>query len=158
MHQTSNNINCTNQQDQMKLEEPLMTPLEQHTNTVFADIINHKRQIETDLTGKLNVTSNRVNRYLCVLYECDRNSIFILLLKERSYNESIRVFKELHEHLLTRAIKPEYMIMYYEASPSFQRELKSKDTKLQLSPQGMYHCNPSERAISTFKYHFIAGI
>ena len=56
MHQTRNNINTTKQQDTMKQEEPLMTLLIQHTNTVFTKIINHKRQIAPDLKSKFTLT------------------------------------------------------------------------------------------------------
>ena len=45
MHQTRKNIKSTKQQEQIKLEEPLMKPLEQRNNTLFAKIIYHKRQI-----------------------------------------------------------------------------------------------------------------
>ena len=44
MHQTRNNINSTNQQEPMKLKDPPMKKLAQHTNTVFNNIIDHKRK------------------------------------------------------------------------------------------------------------------
>ena len=48
----------------MKLEEPPITPLSQHTNTFFTNSINHKIKIATNLTGKFSVTSNRGNKYI----------------------------------------------------------------------------------------------
>ena len=45
-----------------------MTPLAQYTHTLLTKIINHKRQIATELTGKSHVTINRVNNYLFILY------------------------------------------------------------------------------------------
>ena len=158
MHQTRKNINSTKQQDPMKLEEPHMTPLSQRTNTVFTKIINYKRQISTDLTGKFPVTSNRGNKYIFVIYEYKRNRIFIRPMKARSYSKFIWVFKDLHEHLLTRGLNPEYMILDNEASPDFQRELKSKYIGFQPSPPVMHFRNAVERVISTFKYHFIVVI
>ena len=50
MHKIRKKINSTKQQEPMIQEGPLMIPLAQHTNIVFAKIINHKRQIATDLT------------------------------------------------------------------------------------------------------------
>ena len=105
MNQKRSIINSTNQQEPMKLEYPQMKPLTQRTNTMFTKIINHTSQIATDLTGKLTVTSNRVNKYLFVLYECDRNSILIFPMRAIPDSKFIRVFKDLHEHLLTRGIK-----------------------------------------------------
>ena len=55
MYQTSKNINYTKHQEPMKLEEQPMKTLAQCTNTMFTKIINHKRQIATDLTGKFPV-------------------------------------------------------------------------------------------------------
>ena len=56
MHQTRKNINYTKQQEPKKLEDPLMKPLEKRTSTVFTKIIDYKRKISTDLTGKFPVT------------------------------------------------------------------------------------------------------
>ena len=69
MHQKMKNIRSNNQQEPMKLEDPPMKLLAQCTNMVFANIIYHKWQILTELTGKLPVTSNRGNKYIFVLYE-----------------------------------------------------------------------------------------
>ena len=111
MHQTRNNIKSANKQDPKNLEEPLMTPLEEHTNTVFTNIINHKRQITTDLTGKLPVTSNKVNEYLFVLYKYNINGILVHPMKSISDRELVPVFKDLHEHLLTRGFNTAYIIL-----------------------------------------------
>ena len=78
-------------------------------------------------------------------------------MKEISDSEVIQVFRDLHDHLLTRRRNPAYMRLDNEASPSFQRELKSKDIDFQLAPPGMHFHNTEERAISIFKDHFIAG-
>ena len=67
MDQTRNNIKSTEQQEKMKLEDPLMKLLIQHTNTVFNKIINQKRKIYTDITGKFPVSSNRRKKYLLLL-------------------------------------------------------------------------------------------
>ena len=61
-----------------------MKPLVQRTNAVFAKIINRKRQINTDLTGKFLVTSNRGNKYLFFLYDYDINCILIRQMKSRA--------------------------------------------------------------------------
>ena len=97
MYQTKKKIKSTKQQGPRRQENPLMTPLAQHTNTVFTKIIVHKRKIDTDLTGKFPVTSNRGNNYLFVLYEYDSNIIFIRPMKSISDIKFIWVFKELYE-------------------------------------------------------------
>ena len=66
-HQTRKKLNSTMEQDPKIQEESSRKPMEQHTNTVFSNIIYPKRPISTDLTGELPVTSNRGNKYLLVL-------------------------------------------------------------------------------------------
>ena len=80
-------------------------------------------------------------------------------MKSIEDSEFIRVFKDLNEHLITRGINPAYTRLYNEASPAFQRELKSKNIDFQLSPPpGMHLRNTAERAISIFKDHFIVRL
>ena len=158
MYQTRKNPKSTKTQELKTPEEEKMKPMVQRTNTVFNKIIEHKRQIATDLTGKAPVTSNRGNKYLFVLYDYERNCILIHPMKSRSDSEFIRVFTDLHEHLLTRGLKPAYMRLENGASPAFQRELKAKKTDFQLATPGMHCRNAAEWAIRTFKDHFIVGI
>ena len=115
-------------------------------------------KIATDFTSKLPVTSNRGNKYLFVLNDYDSNHILICPMKSRADSEFTRVVMDLHEHLLTRGIKPAYTRLENEASPAFQRELKTKNIDFQLSLSGMHRRNAAERAIITFKDHFIAGL
>ena len=62
MQQTRKNLKSTKTQELKTPEEEPMKLLVQRTNTVFTNIINHKQQIATDLTGKFPVTSNRVKQ------------------------------------------------------------------------------------------------
>ena len=120
-----------------------MKILVQQTNTVFTKIINHKWKIATDLTGKLPVTSNRRNNYTFFLYDYDSNFILIRPIKSRADSKFIRVFTDLHEHLLTRGVNPSYMILDNEASPAFQIKLKANNIDFQLAPprSALPQCN-----------------
>ena len=158
MHQTQNNLKSTKKQELKTPEEELMKPLAQRTSTVFAKIIDHKRTIATDLTGKFPVTPNRGNKYLFVLYDYDSNCILIRPMNSRADSEFIRVFTDLHENLLIRGLNPAYTRLDNEASTAFQRELKANNIDFQLPPPVMHLRNAAEQAISIFKDHFIADI
>ena len=56
-----------------------MIQLVQRTNTVFKNIIDHKRQIATELTIKFPVTSNRGNKYMLVLYKYGSDKYLVVL-------------------------------------------------------------------------------
>ena len=79
-------------------------------------------------------------------------------MKSIAYSEFIRVFRDLHEHLLSRGINTGYMRLDNESSSAFQREPKAKNVDFQLSPSGMHRRNAAQQAISTLKYPFIAGL
>ena len=65
-------------------------------------------------------------------------------LKSGAYSEFIRVFTDLHDHLLARRLNPAYIRLYNEASPAFQIELKAKHIDFQLSPPYIFFCNSEE--------------
>ena len=79
-------------------------------------------------------------------------------MKSRADIEFIGVFTDLHDHLLTREINPEYTRLGNEASPAFQREINSNTIDFQLAPPEIHLRNAAERAIRTFKDHFVAGL
>ena len=56
INQTSKKLKSTKTQAPTRQEEPTMAPTAQRTITVLTNIIDHKRQIATYLTGKLLVT------------------------------------------------------------------------------------------------------
>ena len=56
MHQTRKNLKSDKTQELKIPEEEPMKPLVQRTNIVLTKIIDHKRQLATDLTGKFPVT------------------------------------------------------------------------------------------------------
>ena len=121
MYQTRNNLKSNNLQEKKTPEEQPMKQMVQRTSTLFTKIIDHKRKIATDLTGKFPVTSNRGNNYLFVIYGYGSNFILIRPIRSQADSDFIRVFTDFNEHLLSRGLKPEFMRMENEASPAFQR-------------------------------------
>ena len=65
-------------------------------------------------------------------------------MKAISDGEFIRVFKDLHKHLLIRGLKPAYMRLYNESPlpPVF-----SKDNSIPMTSTSNYH--PQERIFAT---------
>ena len=98
----------------------------QQTNAMFTNIIDHKRKIATELTGKSQVTPNRGNKYLFVLYEYGSNIILFQTTKANKEKKFIWLFKDLHENLINRGLNPTYMILENKASPALQRHFKPR--------------------------------
>ena len=78
----------------------------------------------TNLAGRFPVTSNIGNKYLFIIYDYESNCILVRPMNNRKDKEFTRVFQDLHGHLTTRGLKPNYMVLDNEALPSFQALLK----------------------------------
>ena len=78
----------------------------------------------TDHTGRFPVTSNRGNKYLFIIYDYESNCILVRPMNNRKDKEFTRFFQDLYGHLTTRVLKPNYVVLDNEASPSFQALLK----------------------------------
>jgi hypothetical protein len=79
-------------------------------------------------------------------------------MKSRSYTEAIRAYAALYDELTAKGPKPLFQTMDNKASAALKTFLTSHKMKLQLIPQHIHRQNTAERAIQTFKNHFIAGI
>ena len=102
MKQVRKNINSTKTQSTLPNTEETMEILETRSNNVFTDIIDPQERIETNINGRLPVTSNRGNKYLFILYDHVSNCIIVRTMKNRTEKEFIRIFQDLHGHLTTR--------------------------------------------------------
>ena len=70
-------------------------------NWVLIKIIDTKKKNATDLLVKLLITSNKGNKYIFEIYNCDSNSMLVQPMKSHAYSKFLCVFKDLHNHLLT---------------------------------------------------------
>lgn len=132
----------------------------QITNETIAFIIDPKQLKKGffDLTGRFPYTSSRGNNYIFVLYDFDSNAILSTPLKSRLAGEIKNAWERLHDKLRARGIEPNTYIMDNEASKELKRAILKYKLKYQLTPPHMHRINAAERAIRTFKNHFIAGL
>jgi hypothetical protein len=67
-------------------------------------------------------------------------------------------FRTLHARLVAAGLRPEIHCLDNECSTALKHFLTEVDINFQLVPPGLHCRNAAERAICTFKNHFIAGI
>ena len=91
-----------------------------------------------------------------ILYDFDSNSILAEATKNRSSIELTRAYKQLHGRLLSNGLKPRYHKLDNKLLLAM-KEYMDKEIRYQLVPPHQHRSNPAERAIRTFKNHFIAG-
>lgn len=131
------------------------------TKELYATIVTlsaDTNKIYTDQTGRFPVQSSQGNKYLMVLYDYDSNAILAEPLKNRNDTTILAAFEKMHNQLIASGLKPALHILDNEASNILRRFLSKQDIAFQLAPPHSHRRNAAERAIRTFKNHFIAGL
>ena len=110
-----------------------------------------------DLTGSFPYVSSRGNRYIFVLYDYDSNAILVQPIKSRAAAVIKQAWLTLHEQLKPVS-NPSLYIMDNEASYDLKAAMGKHSIDYQLVPPHSHRRNAAERAIQTFKAHFISGL
>ena len=80
-------------------------------------------------------------------------------MKNRSSKETIKVYKEIYRYLELQGMKPRLHKLDNEVSEALKEFIIGEaQCKMQLAPPHIHRHNSAERAIGTFKDHFIAGL
>jgi hypothetical protein len=128
------------------------------TEFVYATIVN-SGQIHSDLTGRFPTTSAKGNTYdVLVLYDYDTNNFLTEPMKIRGDQEMVRAYNKLIQELVDHGFKPRLQRLDNECSSDLRSLRNQHDIQFQLAPPHMHRRNAAERAIQTFKNHFIAGL
>jgi hypothetical protein len=115
-------------------------------------------QIYSDLTGRFPATSLSGNKYILILYDYDSNSVLSAPMKNRGDKEMVWAFDFLIQALIVRGLKPHLQGLDNEAPLALRNYLTQQGITYQLAPPHIHRRNNAERAIKTFKNHFIAGL
>jgi hypothetical protein len=115
-------------------------------------------QIYSDLTGRFPTTSLSGNKYILILYDYDNNIVLSAPIKNRGNKEMVRAFDLLIQSLILCGLKPRLQHLDNEASLALRNYLTHQGITYQLTPPHIHERNNTERAIQTFKNHFIAGL
>jgi hypothetical protein len=121
---------------------------------VYAVLVD-QGQLYTDLTGKYPVRSIKVNWYGMVCYVFDCNYVKVVPMKSSSASEWVKMYELIHQELTVKGFKPKLQTLDNEASAAFKNLLTTNDVEYQLVPPHCHRRNAAERAIRTFKEHFV---
>ena len=112
----------------------------------------------TDLPGPFPVRSFSGMTYIFIAYVYDINTILAVAMPNRSAESMKAAFEKIITHLSERNVKPTLNVMDNECSKVVEQYIRSENIDIQLVPPHNHRVNASERAIQTFKYHFISGL
>ena len=156
-------IRSTKKQPVVKVEEDdeeVQRPPMKKQKDIMIKIIDtnadEEWKIYTDQTGKFPRKSSRGNQYVMVLYEVDSNYIMVEPMMNRTAGEMVRVYQHLIDRLNARGIYPKLQMLDNEISAEYEDVIASNKITFQLVPPHNHRRNIAERAIQTFKAHFIA--
>jgi hypothetical protein len=156
MNQRRQNIRSTSKASIEKQQSP-DTDLGTKTHLVYA-VVADQGQLYTDLMGKFLVRSSKGNSYvmLCYIYDC--NYIKVDPMKSRSASEWVKAYGSIHQELTVKGFKPKLQTLDNKASTALKNLFTAQNIDYQLVPPHCHRRNAAERAIRTFKEHFVAGL
>ena len=111
-----------------------------------------------DLPGKFPITLSRGIQYLLVIYHYGSNAILVSPLKICTGKLITEAYLNIYNMLKTRGIAPKTFIFDNETSNILLNAFENEGIQYQLVPPHMHRRNAAERAIETWKEHFIAGL
>eukprot|EP00804_Cyclotella_cryptica_P020406 CCRYP_012624-RA/>CCRYP_012624-RA protein AED:0.67 eAED:0.42 QI:0/0/0/0.75/0/0/4/0/921 len=138
------------------MELPDQAPNNNKTNMVFMTIAEVDGQLFTDQTGHFSVTSIRCYNYMVIFYVVDANYIKSYPIKSCHRTELIKAYTNVYNFLRTWGYRPQLHKLDNEMSQDVEEFIAENNTKHQYTPPHMHRTNPAERAIRTWKNHFVA--
>jgi len=123
---------------------------------MFVQVVDLTDEIHTDQTGAFPHTSQRGNRYIMVAIHLDANYIFAEPMKNRTEGEMIRVYQKIINRMRTAGLGIRKQVLDNECSAAMKECITSNNIEYELVPPGQHRRNQAERAIQTFKAHFIS--
>ena len=140
---------------------PASDPDNARTHTCYAAVVDPSEvsgQIHSDQTGKFVVASSSGNNYVLVVYDYDSNAILVEPMRSRTGPCILAAFKVIHARLVAAGLRPQFQRLDNECSAPLKAFMKDETIDFQLAPPRIHRRNAAERAIRTFKNHFIAGL
>ena len=97
-------------------------------------------------------------QYIFECYVYEANAILVKPMKSRSDESFVGAHKKIYDELKARGCKPTLNVTDNECSKAVQKYITSQNVNYQLVDPKNHRSNAAERAIQTFKNHFISGL
>ena len=137
-------------------DEKLIRPTHETISVITS--FQQKSQAFTDQTGRFPYISSRGNQYVMITYNYDTNSIHAEPLQNRQAATLKTAFCKIHDDLTNHGAAPKAYMLDNECSEELKTALRKYKVTYELAPPYIHRRNAAERAIQTFKNHFIAGL
>jgi hypothetical protein len=135
---------------------PTSPESEARAHFCYAACYDYSGQIFTDQTGRFIPPLSTGKNQIFLLYDYDSNSTWAEAMKSKTGPAILAAFKSVHKRLLQTGLRPILQSLDCECSEILKDFMKQEIVDYQLVPPSDYHHNAAERAIRTFKNHFIS--
>ena len=112
----------------------------------------------TNITGAFPVRSFKSMQYMSVAYVYDLNAIIVRTMPSRTDASMVTAFTKVIATLKSSGYTLALNMMDNECSAAVKKYIRSEKITIQLIPPHNHRVNAAERAIATFKEHFIAAL
>ncbi|KAI2504487.1 Reverse transcriptase (RNA-dependent DNA polymerase) [Fragilaria crotonensis] len=140
------------------LDVDLAPQLETRSHHIAAMLLGHQHLLKSysDQTGRFHVPSSRGNNYIFVLYHQDTNSIHAVAIPNRKAASIRNAWEQTHKMLVHQGHPPDLHILDNECSHDLKDAFTKYNIQFQRVPPKEHRVNAAERAIRTFKNHFVS--
>ena len=157
MKQTKQGVRSTKIVDEDAMLGLNQQPGIKHKDVYLTVFDATKKSMFTDQTGKFPITSACGNKYIMVAVELDGNYIDVEPLQSRTSKSLTKAYQAIFQRWkATGVICPNWHILDNEAPEELKQAIRENKCRVELTPADQHRRNAAERAIQTFKGHFIS--
>ena len=131
---------------------PAITPPANYLHLQEFDIAT----LHTDDTGRFPIRAMSGNQYIMVAYHDIANVILVQPFQSKADRHRIPAYNAIMARLNARGLRVDHQTLDNEASDAYKQAILSHVSSYQLVPPDMHRRNKAERAIRTFKAHFLS--
>jgi hypothetical protein len=112
----------------------------------------------TDITGAFPIQSFKNMHYIIVAYIYNLNAIIVQPMPSHTNSLFIAAFSKVFVILRACNNQPALNVINCKCSKVVEKHIQANKMNIQLVPLHNHHVNAAERAIATFKEHFVAAL
>jgi hypothetical protein len=133
-----------------------MHPPHNSKRDVLITVYNLRNTMYTDQTGKFPHTSSLGNQYIVILHDVDSNLLWVEAIKNNTKGELILARQRALARMKRCGIVPTHQILDNQASAAYKTAIETSKMMYQLVPPDNHQQNMAEKAVQTFKNHFVS--
>ena len=130
-------------------------PPHESKRDVFICIYKLKKTMYSNQTGLFLQVSSFGNKYIMVIHDVNSNSLWAKALKDDTNGKLILGRAQALESMRKAGIVPKHQVLDNQALAAYKKAIGNSDMTYELVPPDNHHCNMAEKAIQTFKDHFV---